>query len=378
MQIKQHLVLILLFMFIGCSETHKTLAPVVPSVKTVQVGELSKGQVRRISGKLSATTVSILSFPVGGTVSEVNVSPGDSVSEGQLLALLESRPFELAVKNARAQLNISRTQLKEKKTKYYRFKNLNEKQMLAQADLDVIAAEYGTARGNVDAAKSNLEKAQRDLTNSALSAPFPGQLAERNVDPFQEVAPGKQVFLLQSTGVMQVELLVPETMIRNVDYRQIVSVEFPTITGARLLGEVSEIGSQVQTGNAFPVKIKLASNTFDLRPGMSASVTFNFDQYLNDKEVFLIPLSALAIDVGYLQHDKEKPQQQQQKVPVYVYNPQLSIVQLRELRIGGARGNQVEVFEGLQSGDRIVVAGVPFLRDGMQVNLWDATIGLSN
>ena len=259
---------------VGCEKPSETVPESVAKVKTVEVGELAKGQLRRLSGKIKASDESTLSFAVSGSIEKVLVNPGDSVTQGQVLASLERRPFELALKNARAQLNITRAQLVEKQKSYQRYKSLRINSAIAQADIDVAEANYSTARENLAAAQSSLEKAERDLLQSSIIAPFEGQIADRLIEPFQEITAGGKAFVLQSKGSFDVEVLVPETMIRQVDYGQQVRVYLPSLENVTLTGNVIEIGSQVQAGNAFPTIIKLLPSSADLRAGMSASVSF--------------------------------------------------------------------------------------------------------
>ena len=361
----------------GCAKQRPETVEPVTRVKTFEVGDRAQGQVRRISGKLVAADRSVLSFAVAGTIRDVNVSAGDTVATGQLLASLEKRPFELAVQNARAQLNIARSTLNEKQRRHARLKQLFEQQMISPSELDVAEVELSTARNNLQSAQASLENAERDLGDTALSAPFPGQLAERNIEPFQEINAGEKAFVLDSKGNLEAQVLVPETLIRDVDYGQTVQVSFPTLKDTQVAGIVTQIGAQVQAGNAFPVKVQLSASAADLRPGMTAAVTFNFNAYLSDRTVFLIPLSAIAIDAGLLaRYDNEQPPSDLQAAPVYVFDETTSTVKLRNVKIGNLRGNLLEVYEGLEAGDEVVTAGVAFLRNDMPARRWDARQGL--
>ena len=135
-------------------------------------------------------------------------------------------------------------------------------------------------------------------------------------------------------------------------------------------GVVNEIGSRVETGNSFPVSVRLSATDADLRPGMTASVTFNFDEYLEGKTVYLIPLSAIAVDTRQIRPDSNSvPEENRANAPVYVIT-ESGELELRLIEVGGLRGNQVEVYDGLEAGEKIVSAGVALLREGMTVELW--------
>jgi len=362
----------------GCGDKAEPLAETVPRVKYFVVGEQANGQSRRLSGKIVATDTSPLSFAVSGTVEEVLVEQGQVVTQGQLLTRLDAEPLRLAAEQSRAELNIARAKVAETKQAYTRTVQLFDKRAASKSEVEVATANHAAARGNIRSAQSNLERKERDLKNAELIAPFSGTVASRSIQPFQEITTGTEAFVLQSSDALEVEVSVPETLIRDVDYGQIVQISFPTLKDTTVSGTVAKIASQTEAGNAFPVSVRLTSNDADLRPGMTASVTFNFDQYLEDRTAYLIPLSAIAIEYGVLRDVRagvsSKPRRE--GVPVYVINDDNKLA-VRNIVVGDLRGNQLEVFEGLQAGEKVVSAGIAFLREGMNVELWSGKQGLA-
>ena len=180
--------------------------------------------------------------------------------------------------------------------------------------------------------------------------------------------------MLQSNNALVVQAQVPETLIRFVDFGQAVRVQFPANDGTELIGVVSLISAQAGSGNSFPIEVQLPTFDAELRPGMTASITFNFDSYLEGRTAYLIPLSAIAIDIGLVRGSSTESQE----VPVFVFDEETSRLRLQNVRIGGLRGNELEVFEGLKPGDKVISAGVAFLQEGMEVELWSAEQGLTD
>ena len=135
-----------------------------------------------------------------------------------------------------------------------------------------------------------------------------------------------------------------------------------------------ECGCQriLPAGNAFPVTVRLTETESDLRPGMTASVTFNFRAYLGERVAYLIPLSAIAIEAGLRASGKPPPTSvsSRNEAPVFVYDSAAGEVRLRQVVVGDLRGNEIEVYEGLQPGDQVVSAGVAFLRHRMAAQVW--------
>ncbi len=216
--------------------------------------------------------------------------------------------------------------------------------------------------------------AERDLARAELRAPFSGTIAERTVEPFQEIGANEAAFILQSDDVLVVQALIPEALVRLVHYNQTARAQFPSLGDeVEVLGLVTLISAQAGDGNAFPIEVTLPASALDLRPGMTAALTFNFNSYLEGKTAYLIPISALALDAGLT---ASVPAPDDANVPVFVFDEESSRLKLRRVRAGGVRGNELEVFEGLRVGDKVITAGVAFLRDGMEVELWSAEQGL--
>ncbi len=355
----------------GC-EGEVAEAPTAPPpvVKLETVSERATGQVRSISGVVEASDRSALSFQVGGRVTEVNVSVGETVVAGQVLALLDRTNYQIALDSARSQLSSARAKRSEAKEDLDRKLALIDKGFVTQAAVDSSRAAYDAAVASVSVSTSDVERAQKDVERTVLSAPFAGVIASKEIDPFVEVSAGTTLFEIQSDGNLEVRVLVPETIIREVDYGQPVSVSFPTLKGEVFGGAVSEIASRAEAGNAFAVKITLVElGDADVRTGMSAKVTFNFQSYLDGREAFLIPLTAISIkdaDLG----QQNGPRNGGSEAPVFVFDPEKEAVFERFVSLGDIRGNDIEIFSGLEEGEQIVTAGVAFLYDGMAARPW--------
>lgn len=359
------LLVALLLLLPACGEEAAIAPEPVKAVKTITISESSKANGRQLSGTVKSANESTLSFRVGGRVATMEADIGDKVIVGQTLAALEQKEYKLAVKTAQARLASARSEFAEKSDALKRLNTLREKDFVAQSDVDQAQAAYSDAKSKVDVAITDLQNAQDDLSNTALKAPFEGSIASRTVDVFTEVGAGETIFTLQSESALVVEVFIPETLIRDVNYGDAVSVTFPALKGVVVAGSVSEIGAKAQSGNAFPVEVELANTTADIRSGMTAQTTFNFGE-AKDTAVYLIPISAIDVR-GFL----EKEERAQGKGGVYVVED--GVVTKRLVTIRDVRGNELEVVEGLQSGDVLIVAGVPFLTEGEKVKKWNPT-----
>ena len=104
---------------------------------------------------------------------------------------------------------------------------------------------------------------------------------------------------------------------------------------------------------------------------MTASVTFNFTAYLDGRTAYLVPLSALALEAALIAEPSPDAETRGTEAPLFVFDPDAEEVRYRMVLVGDLRGNEIEVFEGLEAGDQVVSAGVAFLRDGMTAIVWE-------
>ena len=112
-----------------------------------------------------------------------------------------------------------------------------------------------------------------------------------------------------------------------------------------------------ESANAFPVKVNILTSDPNLRPGMTAELSFQITDAAFQK-AFLVPLSALV------------PGTEPSRGYVFIYDKATSTVQRQAVRgLGAVVGNQIMITEGLEGGEIIAVAGVSFLEDGQKVKL---------
>jgi RND family efflux transporter MFP subunit len=294
------------------------------------------------------------------------------VVEGQLLATLDDATLQRRVESAQAKLISSRTDLSEARSTYERIESLYAARGASEKDRQSALSALAGAESRLKGAQSDLENAKSDLASTKLVAPFSGRVESVQVDPFEEVTAGAEIIRMQSEDVLEVKVRVPETLIRHVNYGDTVEIGFSSLEGTTLSGSVISIAAEAIEGNAFPVTVRLTATDLDIRPGMTASATFNFDKYLEGNTVYLIPVSAIAIDTGLINQDKYKRAGDGKfsVAPVFVLDPVKNILEERAVSVGHLRDNEVEIYKGLEKGELVVVAGIPFLQDQMPATRW--------
>jgi len=346
----------LAFLLAACEEEKAEVMENIRAIKTITVAERGSGQQRRFPGTVEAVDTSSISFEVAGNTREVNVNVGDRVDKGQVLATLDDKTFQLNVEAAEAEVGKAKAQLAEKETEYVRQKTLYDKDWVAKAAYDQALAARDSVANQVSYAGSKLNLARRDLEKTVLEAPFDGVIANKFVDPFQEVARGEKVFDIYAEGAMEVVVSVPENAIGEIYLGLPAEIAFPSEQVAGQKGRVSEVGTVAGNANAFPVKVALADPPESVLPGMTADVALILGED-GGSTSYLVPVSAIAAG--------DEPGQGY----IFVFDQGSSTVKKTAISAKGVEDNRVNITEGVAPGDVIAVAGVSFLRDGQQVTL---------
>jgi len=341
----------------GCDEAPPEEVERVRAIKPYYVVEPAGGDVRRYSGTIVASNTSALSFAESGTVQTVEVSQGDRVVEGQVLATLDPEQFDLDVAAANSELVSTKAEYDNQRLELDRQRQLFERGWVAKAAYDQAVAAFEASEGQLNLTRSRLGLAERDLANTQLTAPFDGVIALRDVDPFVEVSTGQTVFQIDSEGAFEVELSIPDSVVGRLTIGTPVAIDAARVPECGCVGRITEIGVAAGAANAVPVKAAILSNPDGVLPGMAVEASV----VLSDGDQprgLLAPLVAIA------------PGDETARGYVFKYDPAESIVRKTPIQSEGVvNGNLIGVTGGLESGDIIAAAGVSFLRDGQAVKL---------
>ncbi len=340
----------------ACREAPPPPPERIRAIKTITVSEQASGKLRDFSGVVEAADSSSVSFEVAGNVQEVRVNVGDRIKKGQVLATLDPEPYQLTAAEIKAELVKARDNVTKTEAEYNRQKRIFEQGAGAQRRVEVSEFNYKAAKSAVDLQIARLNNAKRDLDRTVLRAPFNGAIANRYIDPFNEVARGQKCFdIFEFTG-MEVAISIPEDAIENIQMDQKGEIRFPVFADRTYHGRVTEISKVAGTANAFPIKLTIEDPDQRIRPGMTARVTLLLGGD-DEKAAYLVPLSALTQSGDTT------------KGFVFAYDSQTSTVKKTLIESGSVRGNNVVITGGVKEGDIIAVAGVSFLEDGQKVKL---------
>jgi len=343
------LLLICSLFLISCGKKEEPQEEIIPAVAWMEIKAAGVNQTRKLAGELVPELGGPLSFGVNGQVIKIPVKLGDQVKKGQVLAVLDSSDFQ-------NNFNSAQSDLRNKKSLYQRMLKARESRAVSQQ-------EVADAKNNFDMAKANLSIVKKSLEDTNLRAPYNGVITSVDIDEAQQIRVGERCFMIDSGTGLEIDVSVPETMIRQLVKNKIYEVVFPAIHGLKMNAKLTEIGTQARKANAFPVTLKLEEQSDLLRSGMTAQVFFTFEQ--KETEGILIPNSAIGVGVGEENY-------------IYVYNPDASTLSKIIVEPFNITNNDVYVKAPLKDGDIVVTAGVSYLSDGQKVKLLEQTIDIFN
>ena len=312
--------------------------------------------VVRLSGTVTSPRVARVSAAVGGLVSEMAVEVGDRVLPGDVLARLDGEVERHSLDRARAATREAEAELADAERELRIGRRL-----LTGSSLPQNAFEAREARVRIAAAVADRLRAEEALQDArvrrhAVAAPFEGVVSRRAAEAGEWVSPGTMIVELVAIRNLTVDVPVPE-------------VYFPRIAG--LTGGSAEF--EALPGREFPVLVDTvvpvsdpASRTFLLRltleregpaltTGSAARVTLNL---ATGETGVAVPRDAVTrypdgrVSVWVLRGDEPSP-----------------VVDERFVELGRSFRGLVQVRDGLQAGERVVVRGNETLRPGQRVRL---------
>ena len=313
---------------------------------------------RTFTGAAKAGVESKISFKVAGTLNELNPRVGDRIENGYLIARLDPRDYQLLVEDAQASLAQARAQAVRAEADFSRVRGLFERDNASQADYDATRAARESALAQVRSIQKKLETAQLHVEYTELNSPINGAVAEVPVEVNENVQVGQPIVVLNAGARPEVEVTIPEVLIRDIQQGAAVGVSFDAIPNRGFRGRVTEISPSATSGmNTYPVTVLLNSADRRILPGMAAEVTFRFASEAPGLR-YVLPAHAVVED--------------REGRFVYVVSEGsegLGVVDRRPVVVGELVRDGIEVLEGLSDGDKVVVTGASRIQDGQQVRI---------
>jgi len=331
----------------------------VRAVRVMTVAADAAGGVQEYAGEVRARAESRLGFRVAGKMTARQAEVGQRVRLGQPLAQLDPSDLKLQQDAALAGLRAAQAAFDFAAADFKRYEELRAQGFISGMELERRETTLKSARAQLEQAKAQADVQGNIATYAVLTASASGIVTATEAEVGAVLSAGTPVLRLAHDGPRDVVFSVPEDAalgIRALLGRRDALRVRPWGQAATLPATVREVAAAADPATrTFLVRADLGQAPVQL----GQTLTVQLDLPRRDAAARL-PLTAVM--------------RQQGQTAVWVLDPASMTVKVQPIVVAGADGNSVMVASGLQSGQRVVTAGVHTLTPGQKVKLYDAAL----
>jgi membrane fusion protein (multidrug efflux system) len=308
-------------------------------------------QQAAVSGVAEAFRKSTVAAEVSGRVTSRLAEPGDRVTKGQKLILLDSERARIAKNEAAARLQSAEVNLAEARSELVRGENLHAREFISQGTLDTLRFAVQRAVSELAGANASLAAASRALNDTTIRAPFNGIAELIHVQEGDYLNPGLPVATVADFSRVRIRAGVTAREATLLAGTETASLTLEALGAQSLTGRVQSVARIADPGaGTYAVEIWLDDDRQLVREGMLATV---YLPYASQEQRLTVPASAVFRRNGTMH--------------AFVVTDDRA--ELRPVRTGRSDAAQVEVLEGLTEGETVVTEGQFALRDGAMVHI---------
>lgn len=310
----------------------------VPIVKTTAVQTAEISRTATLTGSVIATKVARIATAVEGPIVQAKIKEGDAVRKGEVVFRIGRST------SADASLASAREDLKKEKEELGRIEKLVKNGAIPGVELD-------KAQTNAARAEAQVAKAQETHNDYTLRSPMNGSVSKVAAAEGDYVAPRATLAEIYDPASLVVQCSVPEALTNSIHAGTKVIVTLDAYPGKTYAAKVSRVYSALdQKTRTLPVEVTLADKV-RLVPGMFARLKAIMEKV---PEAIIVPVETLIVTAKGTR-------------ALYVIQEGKAI--LREVETGIEEAGKIQIMNGIQPGDQVVVVGKERLKDGMAVKL---------
>ncbi|MDF1655192.1 MAG: efflux RND transporter periplasmic adaptor subunit [Coxiellaceae bacterium] len=338
---------------VACSNDDDNKPKTIRPVKSIVLGDSQSTLERHFPGKVLASKRAELSFEVPGKLVKLPIKKGEKIKKGQLLAQLDQIPFEDKAQQTQAHYDY-------RKVQFHRGKELVKGNYISKAEYDKLQSAYQVA-------EANLSTAKRNLKDSTLRAPFDGIVADRYVENHEQVKEKQVLMSFHDIEYLDIETHVPEKFMLKIkeserekdsNDKAKTFVVFDIYPKKRFPVLFKEFAAQSDPDTqTYAIVFKMAQpDEINVLPGMSVTVYAKISsKHYDYNNYYSLPIGAVFTESN-------------QQSYVWLVSKDMT-VKKQPVTMGQLQNKAVEITSGLKPGDRVVTAGVHFLRENQKVTL---------
>ncbi|HPI92969.1 MAG TPA: efflux RND transporter periplasmic adaptor subunit [Deltaproteobacteria bacterium] len=335
----------------GCSQkAEEKKAEKIVNVKVMTVKKETVRPYIETVGSLEPNEAVIVSSEVDGILREILVDEGARVTKGMVLAKVNDTDFRLGVQASSAALKQARANLENAETMFKRMDALYGQKVVSKQEYDNALTRLDVARQDEDRASAALSLAQERLDKAIIRSPLNGAVKQKTATAGDFIGAGRPVMVVISIDPLKLSFSVAEKDIGILKIGQDVVFRVDPFPSREFSGTLTVIYPSLdEKSRMLKAEAEVPNRAGELKAGIFSRVKLYTGK---PRQTVVIPITSILYEGT--------------KTRVFVAENDLASE--RAVKVGGKYGEMMEVIEGLQENERLVVVGQNVLTDGVKIH----------
>jgi membrane fusion protein (multidrug efflux system) len=311
------------------------IAPIPVEAAEIELGPVAS-YITATANLVPEDEVKVLAEAEGRVV-RLQVEEGDSVTQGEVLAVIDRDEAEIA-------LNKAALRAANARVAFERAEGTLDQGLISREEFDRLTLEYDVARQEVAEAEWRLQR-------TVICAPFTGRVTERFITPGQHLRPGDELFTVADFDPLIARIFLPEKDVLTLDEGRVVRISLAADPSLEFVGRIRQISPVVDTATGtVKVTVEASSPPTQARPGAFVSIGIVRERR---EAAVLLPRKSVIRELR----------------SAHVFITDGAKAEKRSVSLGLEEGDIVEALGGVEAGEQVIVAGQGGLKDGAKVKI---------
>jgi len=354
---------------ITCGKPNKAADSTASLAMPIEVAQVERGSIESkldFLGNITASQEVKVYSTVPTRIVNMKVDVGDAVKKNQILAIVDNEKIKQAVIQAEAGLEAARAQFKNIEAEWTRTQKLYEANAISKSQFDALNAQREAARSSVKQAEAGLATMRNQMSDSYITAPISGVIASRLLEEGDQAAPAIPVFSIVKMNPVKIQIEIVENQIGLVKVGQKAHIKVESYPTVQFEGKIFKLNPTLNPiTRTIGAEVLVENPEYKLKPGMFARVEIIIDKH---EDVLVIPKYAI-LENTRLEYLGGEITNSRVVVEKFVFICQDTIALKRFIRTGIENGNRIEIIEGLDDNEEIVIVGQHNLDDSSRVEI---------